>query len=1055
MTKRNKTDLSDSISGGIKTVVKNDLFGSDEFRSSKVGYFTGVSTVGKVGKSTVGIVSTAVSGTLRAAKAALFPEPKVKPLPTQSQDPAERFLVAQQMYGRSDADVEIMSRRSGRQFWLMVALIVALFAWGVTLLPTSGSDAGIMSYIFPFFPLFALVPLAFKHAFWSWQLRMKQLGGVRDFIADKSNWVPPLFIGSNRVLMFLLAAISTWTFFPTEALAFDFQATLDEEDLFHQLLMFIAPGVGPIGVPANQGPWAGPLSAAFQAFNTTLLTVGAAMLGWHTFVGTVATAHEGKVLGQRWHTIWAPTRVTLGVGSLAPVANGFCAAQLLVLQLIVWGGGIANEVWKGYLEYFANPPQLSEMAAVNITPMSVQELAQNEPARKFLLDTVNKKVCARGLQEVYMQAIREWNVAKGTEYRSVGEFTQAGNTLEQLFDDGWWARMFSTRTGDVPIDVLLSGNVPAATVPTGSYVAVYQPTTNVGVDGVSYDFTGVSSNPENIPMLVWDYGQFCGSITMNFEDILAVQRYIQSNTTSEMSVANAAVIDQMTRFALGLGAEIDRAVMPQLNNVVNDIFSKNFGNPQAIAEATAKLSNGATQQYLLQAFSNYKQVMSAHAQRNADVMFSVYDDQTLGAVIDVAVEQGWASSGAFYVLLARLQELLWSIGNYYPTSTQMDTASLLDEHKSYKEILFGDSQGAREGVMVTAQKFTMTALKTKTELATGALFTSTTQDEAILQISDFVSVNIYDAVFTTFNPDPYNAMLSISALGHKVITLAAYLLGAMIVGETILGGVGMFLAGATAGTAAGPGGTAVGAAIASVISSVMESAGFLLKMGAIVILAVGVVHAYVLPMMPYILMTFFVMGMLVLTVESLVAAPIWAFFHVRLDGQDFVDQVQRPGYMIAFNLLLRPSLAVFGLILSYVVFGSMIWFTNTTISLAGKAVFMGGSDVLGVLVMAAIITMLHYQIAIRSFTLITQVPDRVTRWFGQGGENLGEQGDAEKSNQFIVAGVAQRTEALGRVGGIKMGGGMGPGAGGMPGMNKLGKAGKMAGKIAAPDNGSK
>src|SRR5690625_4693759 len=116
-----------------------------------------------------------------------------------------------------------------------------------------------------------------------------------------------------------------------------------------------------------------------------------------------------------------------------------------------------------------------------------------------------------------------------------------------------------------------------------------------------------------------------------------------------------------------------------------------------------------------------------------------------------------------------------------------------------------------------------------------------------------------------------------------------------------------------------------------------------------------------------------------------------------MDGQDFVDQVQRPGYMIAFNLVLRPALAVLGLVLSYSLFGAMIWFLGHTFYPAAVTATAGaGYGLFGLATMIVILTYMHWQLAIRSFSLITAVPDRVTRWFGYGGENLGEEGEAQK-----------------------------------------------------------
>ena len=70
----------------------------------------------------------------------------------------------------------------------------------------------------------------------------------------------------------------------------------------------------------------------------------------------------------------------------------------------------------------------------------------------------------------------------------------------------------------------------------------------------------------------------------------------------------------------------------------------------------------------------------------------------------------------------------------------------------------------------------------------------------------------------------------------------------------------------------------------------------------------------------------------------------------------------------------------------------------------------GGLKLIGLLVMLVLLTYLHYQVAIRSFSLITSLPDRVTRWFGQSSENLGEENDSDRSTNFIVGNVSNRIE---------------------------------------------
>ena len=123
---------------------------------------------------------------------------------------------------------------------------------------------------------------------------------------------------------------------------------------------------------------------------------------------------------------------------------------------------------------------------------------------------------------------------------------------------------------------------------------------------------------------------------------------------------------------------------------------------------------------------------------------------------------------------------------------------------------------------------------------------------------------------------------------------------------------------AKAGTAvsglAKVGGLLGGGAVASVLKQSIGGAiagmASILDMLALALLVVGIFHAYVLPMLPYIQFLFFVMGMLILVCEGMVAAPLWAFMHVSMDGSEFVDGKQEAGYIILFNLFLRIPFAM-------------------------------------------------------------------------------------------------------------------------------------------------
>lgn len=77
-----------------------------------------------------------------------------------------------------------------------------------------------------------------------------------------------------------------------------------------------------------------PLGTAFGVFSTTVAFLGSLLLGWFVLVGIVSSAYSGKVLGERWHQIWAPLRVVLGFGMLVPVSGGFSSVHYLLKDVV-------------------------------------------------------------------------------------------------------------------------------------------------------------------------------------------------------------------------------------------------------------------------------------------------------------------------------------------------------------------------------------------------------------------------------------------------------------------------------------------------------------------------------------------------------------------------------------------------------------------------------------------------------------------------------------------------------------------------------------------------
>ena len=89
----------------------------------------------------------------------------------------------------------------------------------------------------------------------------------------------------------------------------------------------------------------------FGVFNSAVLALGGIIIIYTLLVSTMNTAESGKMLGEKWSSIWVPLRATLGLALLIPKASGYCLMQIFVMWIVLQGVGAADKVWSAALSY--------------------------------------------------------------------------------------------------------------------------------------------------------------------------------------------------------------------------------------------------------------------------------------------------------------------------------------------------------------------------------------------------------------------------------------------------------------------------------------------------------------------------------------------------------------------------------------------------------------------------------------------------------------------------------------------------------------------------------
>ncbi|CAK7036395.1 MAG: hypothetical protein DELT_00584 [Desulfovibrio sp.] len=192
---------------------------------------------------------------------------------------------------------------------------------------------------------------------------------------------------------------------------------------------------------------------------------------------------------------------------------------------------------------------------------------------------------------------------------------------------------------------------------------------------------------------------------------------------------------------------------------------------------------------------------------------------------------------------------------------------------------------------------------------------------------------------------------------------------------------------------------------------------------------IGIIFAYVAPIMPFLFWISALFGWVFLVLESMVAAPLWAAAHALPEGQGLAGQHARRGYLMAFDIVLRPTLLVIGAVTSIAVMQAFGWFCGTLLDsfFVNIASFLQ-FGVIGELIFTIILVSVMFHTSIKIYTKgIVSMPQKVISWIGGQGASLGESDDS-KSNHVVGAVVNQSGGATAST--IKKGAGMAGGAAG-------------------------
>jgi defect in organelle trafficking protein DotA len=173
--------------------------------------------------------------------------------------------------------------------------------------------------------------------------------------------------------------------------------------------------------------------------------------------------------------------------------------------------------------------------------------------------------------------------------------------------------------------------------------------------------------------------------------------------------------------------------------------------------------------------------------------------------------------------------------------------------------------------------------------------------------------------------------------------------------------------------------------------------------------SVGIILAFYVPIVPYVMFTFAGLAWLITVIEAMVAAPILALGLTHPEGQTEAFGRAESSVLILASVFLRPSLMILGfvlaIILSYVV---VILFNAGFLRVNGMLLDIsrgaGIGEFLAPIFALMLYVSMYMKLVEKCFDLIHILPDQVLSWIGGEREDIGSrtvQGVTDQMKQEI------------------------------------------------------
>ncbi|USO04240.1 MAG: DotA/TraY family protein [Rhodospirillales bacterium] len=767
-----------------------------------------------------------------------------------------------------------------------------------------------------------------------------------------------------------------------------FKTRTPEDDIAFMLLDHV------FGIPdffgssvATGTPFHVALQALFEFYNLAILIVAVLVFLYYVVVVVAETAQTGTPFGQRFSHIYAPLRLVVAMGLLVPINYGFNASQYITLVAARLGSGMASNGWIVFNRATENP-----IGQKNASLIASPQIPDADGLAEFftVVQTCRESykimrgmdgVGSNGEIKAYIVIGKEALDFIETDVLTIRQKLKNGD-IEVVF--GEKADMHSTFAGNVrPYCGKL--NIPFSAT---------NPETLSNKSGKVDAGYSASLGPEYIQEMYYRLAQFGYTII----------------------------------FSKYLGERMAHANHPH-HSRANPCIHVDLFHDEETCKTTYKPPSPVKQE-MKQLFNTvYKTGIQSVLDKTREAAdFTMPED---------ILKRGWGGAGIWYNKIADANGAMTAAIKGIPTPSKypelmeaVKTAQAKQGGTNKPCQKFRPNLGDGKNVDFDAQGVDMTVLGPM-----NAAYEYWTCDPALETGKGSTGNIIWDAMHIIFgsnglfdlrknNADEVHPLAALVAIGKSLVDSSIRNM-AFSMGTAVFGGFGT--------------------AIESHWGASLQAASEMFTSIALIGLIAGFILYYILPFLPFIYF-FFAVGAWVKTIfEAMVGAPLWALAHLRIDGDGLPGKSAANGYLLIFEIFVRPILTVFGLIGGMAIFTAMAvilhdLFAFVVYNITGTAMDMGsGTDMLGVsaggtggtvddgltefrryivdeFFFTIVYAVVMYMMALASFKMIDLVPQQVLRWIGDAVSTFADQSGDPKEGLVKYAAVGGYT-----VGGQVMG----------------------------------